>query len=232
METLSLIQDFTLRLNIPDFLPTERKGTRDISNAAWTFSDNGFVLTWKSETFAENPNANAIRWGTLYNFRFDSLIPPTTGTATIGFFKTGAPVSVAIDVPAASSGPTPTPLPPTPTPTSTPIAPPHAVNLSTRLRVDTGPGVGIGGFIITGTNPIQVLIRGIGPSLLGVPNPLADPMLELHGPGNFVTVSNNNWRETQEQEIIATGIPPSNDLESAILATLDPGAYTAILSGE
>ena len=52
-----------------------------------------------------------------------------------------------------------------------------------------------------------------------------------HGPNGFVTVTNNNWRDSQEADIIATGIPPTNDLESAILATLDPGAYTAILSG-
>jgi hypothetical protein len=93
--------------------------------------------------------------------------------------------------------------------------------------------VGIGGFIITGTAPVHVLIRGIGPSLTqaGVPDALADPVLELHGPGSFVTVTNNNWRDTQEAAIIATGIPPTDNLESAIDATLDPGAYTAIVEG-
>ena len=65
----------------------------------------------------------------------------------------------------------------------------------------------------------------------GVANALPDPMLELHGPGAFVTRTNNNWRDTQEAAIAATGIPPTNDLESAIRATLDPGAYTAIVSG-
>jgi plastocyanin len=64
-----------------------------------------------------------------------------------------------------------------------------------------------------------------------VDNVLADPVLELHGAGAFVTITNNNWRDTQEAEITATGIPPTNDLESAILATLDPGAYTAIVRG-
>jgi hypothetical protein len=93
--------------------------------------------------------------------------------------------------------------------------------------------VGIGGFIITGSDPKQVLLRGIGPSLAGagIANPLADPVLELHGPNSFATVTNNNWRETQQAEILATGIAPTNDLESAILITLDPGAYTAILRG-
>jgi hypothetical protein len=105
--------------------------------------------------------------------------------------------------------------------------------MSTRLRVLTGDNVGIGGFIISGTTPKRVLIRGIGPSLtqFGIPTPLPDPILELHGPDGFVTVTNDNWRDNQEAEIQDTGIPPTNNLESAIIATLDAGAYTAILRG-
>jgi hypothetical protein len=104
------------------------------------------------------------------------------------------------------------------------------------MLVQTGDNVGIGGFIITGSAPKHVLVRGIGPSLagFGVPNALADPVLELHGPGAFVTVTNDNWRDDPVQEalILADGIPPSNDLESAIDATLNPGAYTAIVRGK
>jgi hypothetical protein len=109
----------------------------------------------------------------------------------------------------------------------------QAINLSTRMRVQTGDNVGIGGFIIAGNAPKQVLIRAIGPSLtrFGITDPLLDPLLELHGPGSFATILNNNWRDTQEQEIQATGIPPTNDFESAILVTLNPGAYTAIVKG-
>ena len=102
------------------------------------------------------------------------------------------------------------------------------------MHVQTGDNVGIGGFIITGSAPKHVILRAIGPSLadFGITDPLADPVLELHGPAGFVTIVNNNWRSSsQEAEIIATGIPPSNDLESAIVATLDPGAYTAIVKG-
>jgi hypothetical protein len=100
------------------------------------------------------------------------------------------------------------------------------------MFVQTGDTVGIGGFIITGTGPKNVLLRAIGPSLSGsVPQPLADPVLELHGPGGFVTIINNNWRDDQEQGIIATGIPPANNLESAILASLVPGSYTGIVRG-
>jgi hypothetical protein len=101
------------------------------------------------------------------------------------------------------------------------------------MRVQTGDNVGIGGFIITGTAPKDVLIRAIGPSLtgFGVPNVLADPVLELHGPGAFTTMLNDDWKHTQWTEIHVTGIPPTNDLESAIVATLAPGAYTAIVTG-
>jgi len=103
------------------------------------------------------------------------------------------------------------------------------------MQVQTGANVGIGGFIITGSVPMHVLIRAIGPSLApGVPDALADTVLELHGPGAFVTITNDNWRDdpVQEAAIIATGIPPTNNLESAIDTTLNPGAYTAIISGK
>jgi hypothetical protein len=102
------------------------------------------------------------------------------------------------------------------------------------MRVETGDNVGIGGFIITGTAPKHVLLRAIGPSLtqFGVPDALADPVMELHGPAGFATITNDNWRDNQEAEIIATGIPPTNNLESAIIVTLDPGPYTAILRGK
>jgi hypothetical protein len=104
------------------------------------------------------------------------------------------------------------------------------------MRVQAGENVGIGGFIITGSAPKHVLIRAIGPSLaqFGVPNSLADPVLELHGPSGFATVTNDNWREdpAQEAAIMATGLAPTNNLESAIDATLNPGTYTAIVMGK
>jgi hypothetical protein len=108
------------------------------------------------------------------------------------------------------------------------------IQLSTRLRVEVGDQVGIGGFIITGTAPKSVIIRGIGPSLVqsGITDALADPVLELHGPGSFPTVTNDNWRDTQEQQIQGAGLSPTNNLEPAIWALLSPGAYTAILRGK
>jgi hypothetical protein len=104
------------------------------------------------------------------------------------------------------------------------------------MRVQTGNNVGIGGFIVTGSTPKHLLLRAIGPSLtqFGVPDVLADPVLELHGPGAFVTITNDNWRDdpVQEAAILATGIPPTNNFESAIDATLAPGNYTAIVKGK
>jgi uncharacterized delta-60 repeat protein len=155
-----------------------------------------------------------------------------------GATPTPTPTVPPSPTPTASPSPTPgfTPLPATPTATPNPMPAAQAINISTRMRVQTGGDVGIGGFIITGTAPKHVLLRAIGPSLaqVGVPNVLADPVMELHGPTGFVTITNDNWRDDPVQEalIIASGIPPPNDLESAIDATLLPGAYTAIVSGK
>jgi phospholipase/lecithinase/hemolysin len=108
-----------------------------------------------------------------------------------------------------------------------------ALNIATRLFVDTGERVPIVGFIVTGDTSKRVLLRGIGPSLAanGVPNPLADPTLTLFDGAGKELRTNNNWRDSQAQEIMGTGIPPQNDLESAIVATLSPGPYTAVLAG-
>jgi sugar lactone lactonase YvrE len=115
------------------------------------------------------------------------------------------------------------------------ILPGKLFNISTRLRALTGDNVLIGGFIITGDTPKDVILRAIGPSLADATPPvsgvLADPILELHMPDGTV-VTNDNWKDTQEAEIEATGIAPTNDLESAIVATLDPGDYTAIVRGK
>ena len=115
------------------------------------------------------------------------------------------------------------------------LAPKGAVNISTRIAVGADDNVLIGGFIITGNAPKQVIIRAIAPSLKanGAPMPgaLQDPTLELHY-GDTVLGSNDNWRESQENEIIATGVPPTDEHESALIATLIPGNYTAILRGK
>ena len=120
--------------------------------------------------------------------------------------------------------------------TPSPTAAAQTINLSTRMRVQTGAEVGIGGFIITGTGPKHVLLRAIGPSLaqFGVPNVLADPVMELHGPTGFNTITDDNWQDDPVQAalILASGLAPTNPLESAIDATLLPGLYTAIVRGK
>ena len=103
-------------------------------------------------------------------------------------------------------------------------------NISTRGLVQTGNDVMIGGFIVVGPDSQRVIVRAIGPSL-PVPGALADPALELHDGNGALLQSNDNWRSDQEAEIIATTIPPSNDFESAIVRTLVPGNYTAIVRG-
>jgi hypothetical protein len=106
-------------------------------------------------------------------------------------------------------------------------------NISTRGFVGTGNDVMIGGTIIAGETPARVLFRAIGPSLtdFGVSNALPNPALELHDGNGVLIAANDNWRTNQEAEIIATGLPPSNNLESAIVRSLAPGPYTAIVRG-
>ncbi len=118
--------------------------------------------------------------------------------------------------------------PPTPTPAK-------SLNISTRSRVHAADGTSmIAGFIITGNVPKSVIVRLLGPSLegSGLTGVLPDPMLRLYGP-NFFEMSNDNWRDDPDQALLieATGIPPQDDLESALVATLPPGNYTAVCSG-
>jgi hypothetical protein len=104
-------------------------GDAGYSSTPWDVTQDTSSITWSTETFATNQNANAIRWGTLYNFRFDADAPPQTANATVGYFKTGSPMTVEIQAPGEGGGGTPTPTPtatPSPTATSTPTATPTA----------------------------------------------------------------------------------------------------------
>jgi plastocyanin len=170
--------------------------------------------------------------GFTFSFTF-----PNPGTFKYFCQPHGACCGMTGNVMVAGATPTPTPTPtpsPTPTPTPDPNVPAQPLNISTRMDVRTDDQVLIGGFIITGTDPKKVILRAIGPSLsgAGIPNPLADPVLELHGADGSLITSNDNWKDPDELDIEATGLQPSNDLESAIVSTLDPGSYTAIVSGK
>jgi acid phosphatase len=108
-------------------------------------------------------------------------------------------------------------------------------NISTRMITGAGDDVMIGGFIIGGNAPQRVIIRGMGPSLNTDENPLAgtlqNPVIELHKPDGS-TETNDDWQDTQKAEIEQTGVAPTYDSESALIATLDPGVYTVILLGK
>ena len=113
---------------------------------------------------------------------------------------------------------------------------PKALDISTRLRVQTGDNVLIGGFIITGNAPKTVAVRGIGPSLsaFGVPDPLANPTLELRASNGTLIAQNDNWQDDpmQAAQLTALGLAPTDPHESGLIATLNPNAsYTAVLAG-
>ncbi|MEO7725326.1 MAG: PQQ-dependent sugar dehydrogenase, partial [Chthoniobacterales bacterium] len=118
-----------------------------------------------------------------------------------------------------------------------PIAATSAIlNLSTRLKVETGDNVLIGGFIISGSASEQIVLRGLGPSLVldGVSavETLSDPMIELHDGSGALIAANDDWTESaQAGEISALGLAPNDGSESALLAQLPPGSYTTILKG-
>jgi hypothetical protein len=107
-------------------------------------------------------------------------------------------------------------------------------NISTRADVEIDDNVMIAGFIIGGDQPSQVLVRAIGPSLTqyGVSGALPDPTLELHDQNGSLIFQNDNWRTDQEQQILDSTLAPSDDKESAIIATLQPGGYTAVVRGQ
>ena len=120
---------------------------------------------------------------------------------------------------------------------------PTLTNISTRAFVQTGDNVIVGGFIVQGTGPKRVIMRAIGPELIpnGVPNALADPTLELHDGTGALIASNDDWQHTiiggiitadQVAEIQNSGHAPTVGTESAIIANLPPGNYTAIVRGK
>jgi hypothetical protein len=209
--------------------PYTMTGQLTAANCSSACSKATAKLTGETGTIFEKVGTTLSESGTLppgnYTLSVDvsASIQGTQHSASTG---TDANFTFTLDGPMS---------PPTPTPTPTPVT--RTTNLSTRLLVvPTSDGDGIGGFIITGSGPRHLLLRGIGPSLsqFGIPNFLPDPSLILY---NVVidcrpqSLFNDDWRDGQEAEIIATGRAPDNDLESAILADLTPGVYTVLLRG-
>jgi hypothetical protein len=104
------------------------------------------------------------------------------------------------------------------------------LNLSTRLQVQPGDNALIGGFIIRGSEQKKVILRGVGPSLT-VPGKLADPVIQLFNGAGANIAGNDDWK-TDQQNVESTGLAPTNDRESAIVMTLDPGNYTVVMRGK
>jgi hypothetical protein len=184
-------------------------------------------------THALQPGSPAINRG-------DPAAPPRDQR---GYGRLGIPDVGAFEFHGIPPTPTPTPRPPTPTPTATPATTPsHLGNISSRSFVQTGDNVMIGGFIVQGSEPKRVIVRAIGPELsqFGVPDSLANPTLELHDSTGALIASNDNWQFTiiggiitgdQRAEIRQSGHAPTDPRESAIIADLPPGNYTAIVRG-
>jgi hypothetical protein len=140
----------------------------------------------------------------------------------------GTPSSATVSITDTDTAPSPTP---TPTATPGPTAA-QALNLSARLQVESGDHAMIGGFIITGNGFKQVVLRGLGPSLVpfGIADFLPDPVLELRRSNGSLIIRNNDWKDNQRGQIEGTPFQPKDDRESVIVATLQPGRYSAILT--
>ena len=156
-----------------------------------------------TQTFALLPGSPAINAGDDATARArDQRGYVRNGTSDIGAYEVGGTVPVA-----------------------------RLANISTRTRCVTNENVLIAGFIVTGTQGKRVIVRAIGPSLAGTMS-LNNPTLELHDSAGQVVAFNDNWVDApNRQEIIDSTIAPTNDLESAILMTLTPGAYSGVVRG-
>jgi hypothetical protein len=179
--------------------------------------DAGGQLLDLNDDWGNSPNKQAI---------IDSTIPPANGKES-AIVATLSPAAYTAVVSGANAG---TGLAVVEVYDLDTTADSKLANISTRAPVQTGNNILIGGFIVLGQQPQNVIIRALGPSL-PFAGTLVDPTLELHDSNGAQLVSNDNWRTDQQAEIIATTIPPPNDAESAIVATLQPGNFTAVVRG-
>jgi hypothetical protein len=182
-------------------------------------------------------NAEAAITGTSSTLPTPTPTPLPTSTPT----PTPVPTPTPTPTPIPTSTPTPTPTPtltPTPTIAPTPVPTPttvRLVNISGRLLAQGGDNVGIAGFIVQGSGLKRIIVRGLGPSLNSNGQPISgalqDPTLELHASDGTLIAMNDNWQDSQETEIEQSGLAPADARESAIIATLPSGTYTAIIQG-
>jgi hypothetical protein len=192
----------------------------------------------EGETFIGQANVMTDGSGTApFNVTFPlpanaSFLSATVTEPAIMDYPNGTTSEFAADAPISPT--TPSPAPTRPMAVGLPRHSDQLLNISTRLQVGTADHVLIGGFIITGSKSKKVIVRGLGPSLssANLSAVLADPVLELHDAAGQLIATNDDWKSGHQREVEATGIPPSSNLESAIVRTLTPGSYTVILRGK
>lgn len=218
---------------------------------AWSGNSNGYTsvhlfLGFIGPSFGDNvvmrfrlvtDNSRASAGWRVDTFRWHhNECNPPSPTPTTPPKQT--PTPTPSPTPTLTPPPSPTATPsPTPSPTPTPSPPAtQALNISTRLRVETGDRIMIGGFIITGSAPKRVALRALGPSLSdsGLTGLLADPTLELRGADGALILQNDNWQDDPfgGQQLASLGLAPHYNIESGMVATLQPGAYTALMAGK
>ena len=198
------------QFGVPGVLPDPTLELFDSSHNSLAFNDN-----WKDSQQAEVAESGHAPQDDHESAMVETLAPGTYTAIVRGVNDTtGAALLEVFDLDQASSS--------------------TLVNISTRGAVEAGDNVMIGGFIIGGGSGSQVLVRAVGPSLAnaGVPNALQDPSLELHDENGSVIASNDNWKDSQQGQIEATGQAPTDDRESAIVITLPQGSWTAIVRGK
>ncbi len=222
-DIFSLAYSFVVDLNAPAPVTYTANGTATIMGLPVEFHGDGTLL----------PGLNRYDGEELAPFAF--FFPDSgefSATVVLDFGTSGslaaAPGSLDITIQQLDVKIDPTP--------AVAQAPSQSLNISTRLNVGTDDNVLIGGFIITGTDPKLIALRGIGPSLAvsGVTGVLADPVLELHDSNGALVATNDNWMDNDaaDQMVLTdNSLAPSDDLESALVQTLNPAAYTATVKG-
>ncbi len=223
----ALAYSFTVNSTDPRNFDYRVSGTATIGGVPQTYTSEG-TITPGTHTYAASAMAPAPFLTTASgSFTGQLLIIPITQLPRGGSPSGGATGTLAVSITQGDfslTGGTPPP-----------VTAAHLRNISSRAMVMGGDQDAIAGFIITGNVPKRVIVRGIGPSLPSyVPTKLSDPSINLlHLVGDHVDLvgMNNDWKSDQQVEIMATGLAPTDDHESAIVATLDPGNYTTQLSG-
>ena len=223
-DLFSLAYNFVADLNTATPVAYTANGTATISGFNLPFHGMGTIM----------PGLNSYSGVEVAPFAFfmaDS--GDFSASLVLDFGSTGAPLAAAPGTLEVTIEQIDVKLDPT---TATVEAPSQLLNISTRLKVGTGDSVLIGGFIITGNSPKLIALRAIGPSLasFNVVDPLADPILELHDSTGATVAMNDNWMDLSPENqttLTDNNLAPADAAESALVQTLDPGGYTAIVLG-